>query len=104
MEFSEQRLKFEVRPEANKEKNFLTCDENLLSEMAELSGGRFFREENFDELKKCSGQSVRKIIITEIVLWQSFGWLAFVVFILGLKCFFGVPACCNHNWKTKNES
>ena len=88
MEFSEQRLKFEVKPGPNKEKNFLTCDENLLSEMSELSGGSFFREENFHELKEALRPiSSGRIIITEIILWQSFGWLVFVVSILGLEMF-----------------
>ena len=88
MEFSDQRLRFEVRPGANKEKDFLTCDENLLTEMSELSGGSFFREENFHELKDALRPiSSGRIIITEIILWQSFGWLIFVVFILGLEMF-----------------
>ena len=51
MEFSEQRLAFEVESVQNQERNFLTCDENLLREMAEASGGNFLREENFHELK-----------------------------------------------------
>ena len=88
MEFSGERLSFEVRAGPNKEKDFLTCDENLLSEMAELSGGSFFREENFHELKNALRPiSSGRIIISEIILWQSFGWLAFVVFILGLEMF-----------------
>ena len=88
LEFSEQRLKFEVKSGPNREKNFLTCDENLLSEMAELSGGGFYREENFHELKDALRSiSSGRVIITEIVLWQSFGWLVFVVSVLGLEMF-----------------
>ena len=88
MEFSEQRLNFEVRPEPNREKNFLTCDENLLSEMAELSGGSFYREENFHALKDTLRPiSSGRIITTEVVLWQSLGWLVFVVSTLGLEMF-----------------
>ena len=88
MEFSEQRLNFEVKPEPNREKNFLTCDENLLSEMAELSGGSFYREENFHALKdKLRPISSGRIITTEVVLWQSLGWLVFVVSTLGLEMF-----------------
>ena len=88
MEFSDQRLRFNVRPEANKEKDFLTCDENLLAEMSEISGGSFFREENFKELKDALRPiSSGRVVITEIILWQSFGWLIFVVFILGLEMF-----------------
>ena len=45
MEFSEQRLAFEVESVQNQERNFLTCDENLLREMAEASGGNFLRQE-----------------------------------------------------------
>ena len=99
MEFSDQRLRFNVRPEANKEKDFLTCDENLLAEMSEISGGSFFREENFKELKDALRPiSSGRVVITEIILWQSFGWLIFVVFILGLEMFLrkAMPVCCNH--------
>ena len=88
MEFSEQKLSFEIKPGLNKEKNFLVCDENLLSEMAELSGGSYFREENFNELKEVLRPiSSGRIIINEIILWQSYGWLIFVVFLLGLEMF-----------------
>ena len=88
MEFSEQKLPFEIKPGLNKEKNFLVCDENLLSEMAELSGGSYFREENFNELKEVLRPiSSGRIIINEIILWQSYGWLIFVVFLLGLEMF-----------------
>ena len=88
MEFSEQKLRFEVRPGENKERDFLTCNENLLGEMAELSGGSFFREENFRELREALRPiSSGRVIITEIILWQSFGWLIFVVSILALEMF-----------------
>ena len=44
--------------------------------MSELSGGSFYREENFHELKEALRPiSSGRIIITEIILWQSFGWL-----------------------------
>jgi len=88
MEFSEQRLAFEVESVQNQERNFLTCDENLLREMAEASGGNFLREENFHELKDALRSiSSGRIIITEIILWQSFGWLGFIVFLLALEMF-----------------
>ena len=88
MESSDQKLKFEEDSEQTRRKNFLTCDENLLSEMSELSGGSFYREENFHELKDALRPiSSGRIIITEIILWQSFGWLVFVVSILGLEMF-----------------
>ena len=88
IENSLQKLPFEVKSNLTEEKNFLTCDENLLEEMAEVSGGRFFREENFHKLKEVLRPiSSGRIIITEITLWQSFGWLGFVVFLLALEMF-----------------
>jgi hypothetical protein len=88
IENSLQKLPFEVKSNFTEEKNFLTCDENLLEEMAEASGGRFFREENFHKLKEVLRPiSSGRIIITEITLWQSFGWLGFVVFLLALEMF-----------------
>lgn len=88
MEISQNRLSFQVKTSQNEEKNFLTCDENLLREMAEASGGFFIREENFHELKdQLRGISSGRIIITEITLWQSFGWLGFVVLLLAVEMF-----------------
>ena len=56
--------------------------------MSEISGGSFFREENFKELKDALRPiSSGRVVITEIILWQNFGWLIFVVFILGLEMF-----------------
>ena len=88
MELSQLGLPFQVKTGQNEEKNFLTCDENLLREMAEASGGNFIREENFHELKdKLRSISSGRIIITEIILWQSFGWLGFIVLLLALEMF-----------------
>lgn len=88
MEFSQHRLSFQIETLQNQERNFLTCNENLLREMAENSGGNFLREENFHELKDALRPiSSGRIIITEITLWQSFGWLGFVVFLLALEMF-----------------
>ena len=54
--------------------------------MADASGGGFFREENFHELKEVLRPiSSGRIIINELNLWQSFGWLGVVVFLLGLE-------------------
>ena len=86
MEFSEKRLPFKIKDGPNQEKSFLTCDEDLLVEMADASGGGFFREENFHELKEVLRPiSSGRIIISELNLWQSFGWLGVVVFLLGLE-------------------
>ena len=86
MEFSEKRLPFNINEGPNQEKSFLTCDEDLLIEMADASGGGFFREENFHELKEVLRPiSSGRIIINELNLWQSFGWLGVVVFLLGLE-------------------
>ncbi len=86
VEFSQNRLPFQVKAGTNEERNFLTCDETLLLEMAESSGGDFLREENFHELKdELRSISSGRIIITEINLWQSFGWLGFVVFLFAVE-------------------
>ncbi len=83
-----QKLPFEVKSNLNEERNFLTCDENLLEEIANASGGGFFREENFHKLKEVLRPiSSGRIITTEITLWQSFGWLGLVVFLLGCEMF-----------------
>ena len=61
MEFSEKRLPFNINEGPNQEKSFLTCDEDLLIEMADISGGGFFREGvNFMNLKKFSVRLARE--------------------------------------------
>ena len=88
MEFAEQKLPLKVKSVTNEERNFLTCNESLLTEMADLSGGVYFNEENFRHLKEVLRPiSSGRIIITEIILWQSFGWLIFVVSLLALEMF-----------------
>ena len=45
-------------------------------------------KENFHKLKEVLRPiSSGRIIITVITLWQSFGWLGFVVFLLALEMF-----------------
>jgi len=56
--------------------------------MAETSGGKFLREENFHELKEALRPiSSGRIVITEITLWQTFGWLGFIVSLLAMEMF-----------------
>ena len=48
--------------------------------------GAVSSEENFHELKEVLRPiSSGRIIINELNLWQSFGWLGVVVFLLGLE-------------------
>ena len=45
--------------------------------MSEISGGSFFREENFKELKDALRPiSSGRVVITEIILWQKL-WVAY---------------------------
>jgi len=57
----------------------LTCDEDLLQQMARSARGRFFREENVDDLlDTLKPLSEGRVIETDIPLWQSY-WLFLVI-------------------------
>ncbi len=64
----------------------LTCDEQLLRQIAETSGGHFVWEHELsgllDELRPLSSG---RVVETETVLWQSYLWFAIVVMLLTIE-------------------
>ena len=82
------RVEFLVQEPESPELSRLTCDEDLLRQVAELSGGTYLREEQIgrltDLLKPISSG---KLVTKEIALWQSYWWFVPIILILGLELF-----------------
>jgi hypothetical protein len=83
---SELRARFEVRQPANSELSNLTLNEDMLQLMASSSHGKYFREENVNELLSAltplrSGQ----LIESETPLHQSGWWFSLVILLLTLE-------------------
>ncbi|MFP6901886.1 MAG: hypothetical protein VCA36_13145, partial [Opitutales bacterium] len=81
-------VEFLVQEPESPELAILTCNEELLREMAELSGGRFLREEQIGRLNELLKPiSSGKLVTTEIALWQSYWWFVPIVLLLGVELF-----------------
>ena len=66
----------------------LTCNENLLQEVAKLSGGTYLREEQIGRLSELLKPiSSGRLVTKEIALWQSYWWFVPIILILGLELF-----------------
>jgi len=75
------RTGFVVEERKRPEAAYLTCNENLLREMAKRSGGRYLREEEARKVVEyLKPLSEGKIVVTEIPLVHSFAW--FIPFML----------------------
>jgi len=70
----------------NSEKSYLTCNVELLKQMADLSGGTFLLEEQAGQLNKIlKPVSSGRMITSELVLWQSYWWFAPIFFLLAIE-------------------
>ncbi|MBI3879328.1 MAG: hypothetical protein HY301_04600 [Verrucomicrobia bacterium] len=80
------RASFVVEPQGSAELADLTCNEPLLRDLAEQSGGEYLREEEFGQLvDKLAPLSRSKVVETEMILWQSWWWFAAVVLLLTVE-------------------
>jgi hypothetical protein len=82
------KVEFLVREPESPEFATLICKEDLLREVAKLSGGTYLREEQIGRLNDLlkpisSGRLVKK----EIALWQSYWWFVPIILLLGLELF-----------------
>ena len=77
---------FWVRPTINNEKSYLTCNVELLKQMADLSGGKFLPEEQVEQLSEIlKPVSSGRTITSELVLWQSYWWFAPILILLAFE-------------------
>ena len=72
----------------NREKSYLTCNEELLKQMADLSGGQFFPEEQIDQLNEILKPiSSGRVVTSELALWQSYWWFVPIFLLLAVELF-----------------
>jgi hypothetical protein len=82
------RVEFLVQEPESPELSTLTCNENLLKEVAKLSGGTYLREEQIGRLGELLKPiSSGRLVTKEIALWQSYWWFVPIILILGLELF-----------------
>ena len=82
------RVSFLVQQPESPELSTLTCNEELLQEVAKLSGGTYLREEQIGRLNDLLKPiSSGKLVTKEIALWQSYWWFLPIVLILGLELY-----------------
>lgn len=77
------RTSFKVEPRDTGELTQLSVNEELLRQVAAASGGRYFREENFDRvLELLAPMTQGRVIESDTVLWQSWWWFLGIVGLL----------------------
>ncbi|NBV24264.1 MAG: VWA domain-containing protein [Proteobacteria bacterium] len=80
------RTGFAVRRSATGELAELNCNEPLLRELASISGGRYYREEELGALvERLKPLSQGRVVESETVLWQSWWWFGAVMLLLALE-------------------
>jgi hypothetical protein len=80
------KTEFVVRPPEAGELAVLNANEDLLRQIADQSGGEFFREEEASELpSRLEPLSREKVFESDTALWQSWWWFAPLVSLLTLE-------------------
>ena len=77
------RASFLVREAQSAELSETSCNERLLQQMAEESGGVYLREDQFQQLPSLlQPLSNGRIIESDTVLWQSYWWFSAILLLL----------------------
>jgi hypothetical protein len=80
------RTGFLVQPPKSRERELVSCNDELLEEIARSSGGTFMREEQAGELADLLiPLSSGRIIESDTLLWQSYWWFAAIVLLLSIE-------------------
>ena len=80
------RTSFVVLPREDQEMQRVSCNEDLLREMALASGGQFLREEQMSQLEQwLRPLSSGRVIESDTLLWQSYWWFAAIVGLLTVE-------------------
>jgi len=80
------RTSFKVEARDTGELTQLSVNEDLLRQIAAASGGRYFREENFDRvLELLAPMTKGRVIESDTVLWQSWWWFLAIVGLLTVE-------------------
>ena len=77
------RAEFVVRAPEASELASLTCNEDLLRQVASQSGGTYYREEELAALEaKLDPLSRERVFESDTALWQSWGWFLPIIALL----------------------
>lgn len=77
------RTNFKVEPRETGELTHLAMNEDLLRQIANASGGRYFREENLDRvLEYLAPMTQGRIVESDTILWQSWWWFLPIIGLL----------------------
>jgi len=77
---------FFVQPPNTGEMSVLKCDEGLLEQIASVSGGQYFREEQANVLKdQLDKLSEGKVVQSDTALWQSWPWFGVLIMLLTVE-------------------
>jgi len=80
------RTSFKVEPRETGELTQLAMNEDLLRQMANASGGRYVREENFDRvLDYLAPMTQGRVVESDTILWQSWWWFVPIVGLLSVE-------------------
>lgn len=80
------RVRFEVEAPQSGELGELTLNEELLTQMAADSHGKYLREERVADLPDLiDGLKTGHAVESEVLLWQSYGWFGLVILLLTLE-------------------
>src|SRR5690606_1775143 len=80
------RAEFKVESQGNGELTQLSLDEDLLKQMAVVSGGTYLREEQLPQLLEILAPlSQGRVIENETVLWQSYWWFLPLIGLLTVE-------------------
>ncbi|MCX7887495.1 MAG: VWA domain-containing protein, partial [Verrucomicrobiae bacterium] len=75
-----------AKTETAREMAHLNCNEDLLKQMAQASGGEYYREEDARRLvEKLEPMSKGRIEESDTILWQSWWWFVPVVVLLAVE-------------------
>jgi len=82
------RTEFIVQPPDTGETALLACNEELLQQIAQQSGGQYLREEQTEQLPELLAPlSTGKIVESETILWQSYWWFGAILTLLSIEWF-----------------
>ncbi len=93
------RTGFLVQPPKSRERELVSCNDELLEEIARSSGGTFLREEQAGELADLLiPLSSGRIIESDTLLWQSYWWFAAIILLLSTEWLYeNAPASSKEN-------
>jgi hypothetical protein len=80
------RARFIVEAPLSVERRAVVMDEEMLKQMAQRSHGRYYREEDMQQLiRRLQPLSKGRIVVTETALWRSYWWFVPIMLLLTME-------------------